>query len=476
MIKQAFAFSFINMFLTKMLMLISVITVSRLLTPEELGVFAIATAIVGVAGQLKSFGVGSYLVREKEINKEMIQSALGLTFIVTWTLGIALLLSAKYLKTFYDIEHLDSLIYLLSVSFFAVPYLSLPEILLSRKLLFKKIMIAGVSSKLVAYLSLLVYISLDYSYFSLAFSSITGVVVNLIIIGYFGREFMFWVPSFKHMKKIANAGIYITLSNLLRRFSTYIPDLVIGKTNSTRDVAIFSRAGGLMEFISSSVLMGVRPVALPYLAEQNRKNNKVIDSYSYASLLIGGVVIPPLIVSGQVGEQLILLFFGSQWTDSVEFVGILSFWAALKMIHSFFPPLLITIKKEKTLFIKELIVFFVTATTVVSFIAYGLIGVAWALLISSLFDLILSTILLKKYFDITFLSFFYSQYKNLVLASICYFSTELLRYVIAFNNLHYVKTLLIVFLVNMVIWILSAFLLKHPISKEIMSLMGNGKR
>ena len=102
--------------------MISVIVFARLLTPAELGIFAIATGALIIINELKSLGVEKYLIREKEITPDKLGSALIVTIFISWSLGLLLLLTASHIANFYDIPELQLLFYILSINFLFSPF------------------------------------------------------------------------------------------------------------------------------------------------------------------------------------------------------------------------------------------------------------------------------------------------------------------------------------------------------------------
>src|SRR5690606_12248372 len=110
----------------------STMIVARLLTPAEIGTFAIASAIVLIASEFRLLGAGMYLVREQDIPPEKIRSALGLTFLISWGLGLAIFISAPWAAEFYELPDVANIFRILSVSFLLAPYISIPTALLQR--------------------------------------------------------------------------------------------------------------------------------------------------------------------------------------------------------------------------------------------------------------------------------------------------------------------------------------------------------
>jgi len=49
------------------------VALARLLTPYEMGVFAVAAAVMGVLGILQAFGLAVFVVREPQIDADLLE-------------------------------------------------------------------------------------------------------------------------------------------------------------------------------------------------------------------------------------------------------------------------------------------------------------------------------------------------------------------------------------------------------------------
>src|SRR5690554_7299878 len=87
-IRRAVLYSSVTRYSMRFMGLFSTMIIARLLTPEEIGTFAIASAIVMVMSEFRLLGAGAYLVREQELTEEKIRSATGLTVLISWGLGL----------------------------------------------------------------------------------------------------------------------------------------------------------------------------------------------------------------------------------------------------------------------------------------------------------------------------------------------------------------------------------------------------
>ena len=70
--------------------------ISRLLTPAETGVFAVAAVFAAFASTFRDFGVAEYLIQEKELDDTKIRAALTVNIVISWLMAIILFFGAPF--------------------------------------------------------------------------------------------------------------------------------------------------------------------------------------------------------------------------------------------------------------------------------------------------------------------------------------------------------------------------------------------
>jgi O-antigen/teichoic acid export membrane protein len=75
-LKSAFFWSFVSNYIGIIVQLISTMLLLRLMTPSEIGAYAIAGALFSVAQMFRNMGVSTYLIREQHLSKSQIEAAL----------------------------------------------------------------------------------------------------------------------------------------------------------------------------------------------------------------------------------------------------------------------------------------------------------------------------------------------------------------------------------------------------------------
>lgn len=466
-IRRSFIFSSITQYLNKLLSFGFIVVTARLMTPDELGLYAIATAVVIVATEFRLLGATNYLVRSETINRQMISSGLGLTVCICWGMGLAIIASSNGIASYYDLPPLATLFTILSIPFFFAPFISISASILTRNMAFDKIMYISLSSLIVKIGASLALVWQGYSYYALAWGLVIATVFEFLLYAVFRPPLVSWMPSMRGLIPIASFGIYNTLINAFYRFEAAAPDIILGKFGSTTDVAMYSRGAGFLTFVNEMVTAGVWQVALPAMSKVKREGGDVNEGYIKASLLLGGLVLPVLTVSGLAAYPVILLIFGEQWIESVAVAQIVVGWVIFKSIHTLCTPLLISTGHEKPLLLKQLVVLSICGACGVYAAQFGLLAMAWAMVLVGLTDVILCTMLLHRYLNINAFNFFRRMLPNAVIALGCCAVTLLLDAVIDFRSTSALTCFVVLAALMPLVWLAIVYLIKHPLSYEI---------
>src|SRR5579875_2474771 len=100
-IRRAFFFSSLERYAGLVASFATVAAVSRLLTPSEVGVSAVGTALMAIAIALKEFAANGFLIQAKEIGAAEIRTAFTVQFALSLVIAGATALIAPYFAAFY---------------------------------------------------------------------------------------------------------------------------------------------------------------------------------------------------------------------------------------------------------------------------------------------------------------------------------------------------------------------------------------
>src|SRR5262245_19921446 len=99
MIRRAFAFTTAQRYLAMAINFVTLIVLSRLLTPQEIGTSAVGTAIALLAISARDFASTNFFIQRRELSVEDVRG--GFTIMLLFTVGTvsALALSAPWLAS-----------------------------------------------------------------------------------------------------------------------------------------------------------------------------------------------------------------------------------------------------------------------------------------------------------------------------------------------------------------------------------------
>ena len=121
-IRKSVALSVTSAYSTLIIYTISVMLISRILTPKEIGIYSVCAVIVGIAAVIRNSGIGEYLIQERELNLDYIRTGFGVWLIVSWLFALVLWLSRGWFAEFYAEPAMETVLLVLLISFVLVPF------------------------------------------------------------------------------------------------------------------------------------------------------------------------------------------------------------------------------------------------------------------------------------------------------------------------------------------------------------------
>lgn len=473
-IRKALLHSIANSYSLKLLGILSTIVIAHLMTPGEIGTFAIASSLIMWLSQIKLMGANLYIVREKEINHQKIRAALGVSVILSWSIGLALVAAAGPLGNFFKHPGEANLIRILAIPFLFNSHTSVYQAVLTRNLKFNVLFKSNLISSIISFAVTVLLIFLNFSFYALA-------------LGYVARELIFYIgihistkrgtpvlPGFSGISAIMKLGVYSSTSSLMRQAQFNFPDLLIGKFGTTAQVGIFSRGLGFVQFINDSVTSGTTPLSLPYLSKNNQSASTLEASYIKASVHSNGLLWPVLAVVAVFSKQAIVVLFGSQWAAAAPLATIIAGSAIIRTTHLYANQYLVASSKEHYLIIKDLITFVVYLLSALLYFKYSLIGLAFSYLIIGIQSFIITPIILKVVGQFSIQRFLLASVPSFLMTISCFLAALVLRFISEKFNFGDLLSVLSVALIMPFIWLATATMVSHPISNEIKSLVQNG--
>lgn len=467
MLKKALFYSFFSNYFSFILQFISVLFIARLLTPEEMGVFSIAASFALFAQALRDFGVSQYIVQEDNLTDDRIRAAfsLGLVF------GIVLFITTYYLSSFagefYNNRGIEKVLKILSFSFILLPFGAISLAYLRRNMNFKIRMIVELFSALSKVIMTIVLAYNGFSYMSLAYGSLTAVVVTVLLSLYFRPKHLPKMPGFKELPHVFKTGWKLATVGFLANLLDTSTEIILGKTVGVQATGYFSRATATLNIFNVGITNALKPIALPYFAQENRKKESLGPLYLQAISLLTVFAWPFFVFVGINSLIVVRVLYGSQWDFSASLVSILCVSVAIHFFSAFFDQLSIATGDSVDAIKMHGISLFVLVTLLLIFSPYGLKAVAFALFAVPIVRLIFVVRILIMKLNMSMQELIVSIRKSLAVTFAVLITGLLCHFIIETKD-NELSALLVSALVAFLTWLSSIFIFNHPIKKELL--------
>ena len=321
-VRRSLVASFAQRYTNFLLTFPIIILVSRWLSPEEIGVYSIASAFLLLVHALRDFGVSDYLVQKKVLDDTSAGSAFAVTCVTAWSMALMVLLGSEPLARFYGDPALASVLQILSINFFLLPIGSTATAMLKRSMQFGIIYRINLIQQSAASSSTLFLTYIGFSYYGLAIGSVVGTVGTIVGCFTFGRYYRIRGFNFVHWREVSNFGIHRVSADVLTRVSAAAPEFIIGRIVGLSAVAYYSRGQGLVKMFRENVLDAIGTVTFSSYSQMNRNGEKPHELLVKSLFFITAVSWPFLCFAILFAYPIMHIVFGDQWDDAVPLLRI----------------------------------------------------------------------------------------------------------------------------------------------------------
>ncbi|MFC0134195.1 polysaccharide biosynthesis protein [Massilia eurypsychrophila] len=411
-------FSFVEKYVLVLLSLAGGMIISRLLTPTETGIYAVAAVLLGVAQVLRDFGAGQYLVQERELTEAKLRAVLGASFLFAWPLAALIALLGYPLASFYREPQLAPLLQLLAVNFVLLPFSSVILPMLRREMRFGAICAINLTHGLC---SVLVSVTLawhGFGFMSMAWGSVAATGAALLLSLWLSPPRMPWLPARAGIGRVIVFGAYATGGNLIDEAGAAAPDLVIGKMIGMDAVGIFGKAIAVLAVFHKAITNAVTPVVYPLYAAHVRGGGDAREAYLRTVSYMTAFAWPFFACVAVMALPILRLLYGEQWDAAGPLIRIMCFSSALYSISCMSRYFLVAIGQAAPQARLDGMTVMLRIALLMLAAPFGLSAVAWAIVGATVFRVTFTMRCLTRLGGISIAQVAAASFKGLLLTGL----------------------------------------------------------
>lgn len=360
------------------------LVVARLVAPADIGVFTLAALVLAIAGRLRDFGIGEYLVQAADDAPGRVRAALGLNLLVSWLLAALVFAGAGLIGELYRDPRVTEAIRWMAVNLLVVPFGAVCLASAQRHIDFRPMFIASLLSNLTHFAVAVGGAMAGLGFRSLVFASIAGVAVS-VGVAVLGRPAgMSLAPATGGWREMAGFGGHLAGLSVLTQAGRSLNELAIGRVLGVEPTALYSRAQGLVEMLSGLASRVVSPLALALYAADARQGDPQAARFLQVQSLLTGVAWPFLFALAVLAEPVVALLYGPVWHESATLLPVLCLAAGLELACSSWQDLLVSRGAVARAHRLQAAAQLLRLPGLALIGPWGLAGAAWGALLSSL--------------------------------------------------------------------------------------------
>ena len=301
--------------------LLQVITLgilARFLSPQDFGVFSIATVFTNFAALISQLGVGPALVQREKLSDKHVSTGFSLSLIVGFILAGVLYVTAPIVAAYYDEPALNSVLKVVSLTFVISSGATVSISLIQRRLEFRRYVIVNLTSYAFGYCLVSIVMALmGYGIWALVGGSLAQAAVNMVLGFILSPHRLSLGFSLPIAQELLSFGGGFTLARIFNYFATQGDYLVLGRIGGASVLGIYSRAYQLMAVPASQIGSVLERVLFPLWAREQSDVSALSRYYLAAS---GGLSAITMGASGLLvvtAPEVIRVVLGSQWEDVI---------------------------------------------------------------------------------------------------------------------------------------------------------------
>lgn len=384
---------------------ISVIVLSRILSPGDFGLIAMVTAVVLLGDLMRDAGLTTSALKEPSLSKQQASNLFWINLALGLAVGLAIILSTPMLVAWYSEPRLTTIVPIVAVNLVFTGLQAQVSVQLARTQRYSVLALSDVSSQAIGLIFAIGFAIGGFGYWALVVQAVSA-AGSLLTIRWFVAGWLPSVPRRGHgTRRLAKSGLDYAMSQILAYVASNIDTFVIGARWGATNLGVYNRAYQVLQVPLARALTPLNQVALPILGELQATSSNIFSKLLQLQNLIALPTVLVFATTAGSADSLIPLILGPQWEASVPIFQTLALAGAMHSLgHINYWALLIAVP-SRTYFWSVVVTRVFTIISVVLGALHSVQGAAWGYSIGLLITWAIQLVWLRVAASMPVLSF-----------------------------------------------------------------------
>ncbi|MBQ7288433.1 MAG: lipopolysaccharide biosynthesis protein [Clostridia bacterium] len=366
------------------------IILARLLAPEAYGTIALITVFTSILNVFIDSGLGNALIQKKDADDTDFSTVFFFNIGVCILLYILMFFAAPWIAAFYEDVSLIPLIRVLSLTLVISGVKNVQQAYISRQLIFKRFFYATIGGTVVSAIIGIWMAYAGYGVWALVAQQLVNAGIGTVILWFTVK----WRPkllfSFGRLKGLFSFGWKLLCSALLETVYNDARQLIIGKLYSSSDLAFYNKGKQFPNLLINNVNASIDSVLLPVMSkEQDKKDN--VRAITRRAMKTSTYIMAPMMMGlAFTSNTVVKLLLTEKWLPCVPYLCVFCITSMFYPIHTANLNAIKAMGRSDLFLRLEVIKKIVGILLLLSSMNFGVMAMAYSLLVSSVISQILN--------------------------------------------------------------------------------------
>jgi len=298
------------------LQVLATVVLSRLLLPQDFGLLAMTTAVLGLAQLLSELGLSTATVQRQHITHAQVNALFWVQAGGGAVLAVIAVLLAPAVEAFYGVDQVAVVVTCLAVTFVLNGASAQHQALLERRLQFRRLAVIEMVSTALSTTAAIAVALAGRGFWALITLNVSYALFRCVQLWMASG----WLPGLPRraagLRSLLTFGAHLSVFNLLNYVSRNADNVLIGRFSGADALGFYDRAFRLLMMPLQQINGPVSRVAVPTLSLVAHDDTRLRRYYLTA---IGGVSLvsmPVMAVAAVLASPLVVVALGGQWAPA----------------------------------------------------------------------------------------------------------------------------------------------------------------
>lgn len=360
------------------LQILTAVVLSRLLTPDDFGVYAMVTPIASFVALFQDMGLQQAVIQRRDVTPDLINRLYWINLTATVIIAVVLVSISPLAGWFYHDPRVVPLTAALALPVVLGGIVYQHYAVMMRDLRFRQLAMIDICSACAQFGTVLLAAWLWHSYWALWFSG----VASVILYGILASRTSGWRPGRPTLRGdtggMLRFGAHLTGANMIGYFARNLDNVLIGRYWGPVSLGFYDRAYKLLLFPLQNVTGPITRIIMPVLSRLQSEPERMRQAYYRVVGLVNLAIMPGVAVAIAAPSEMIGILLGERWLPTAEIFAWLGAVALFQPMIGITSALLVAQGKSKRIFWLSVITSIGAVAAFTIGLPYGGLGVARA--------------------------------------------------------------------------------------------------